>query len=149
MGGWRVIWFFRFLLLGFAAFGVVLLWKGWQLRRLTPAVLRTWTETTGVVVEVLRRQDLGDSPVERPRFFHKLEYADASGRTHQVWTELGLRHELPRGTVLPLRHAPGDPSRATTLSPREGGGSVPGWGIAVAGAVFLLIGGYGSVLTWV
>ena len=144
-----MIWFFRFLLLGFAVFGVVLIWKGWQLRRLTPTVLRMWTQTTGVVVDVLRRKSVGDDPIERVRYFHKLEYADPSERTHHVWTEAGLRHELPRGTVLPLRHDPGNPSRATTLDPDGGGGTATGWGIVVGGAVFLLIGGYGSVLTWI
>lgn len=147
MGRLRVIWFFRFLLLGFAVIGVVLIRKGWQLRRLTPAVLRTWTQTTGVVVDVLHRKSLGDS-VPRARYFHKLEYTDPSERTHHVWTETSLRHELPRRTVLPLRYAPGNPSRATTLDP-DGGGTIPGWGIVVAGAVFFVIGGYGSVLTWV
>ena len=148
VGEWRVIWFFRLLLLGFLVFGVVLAWRGWQLRRLSPALLRTWTETTGTVVGVLRRNDLDDSPVTRPRYFHELEYAGPSGDRHRVWTEVGHHHELARGTVLPLRYDPEDSSRATTLSPDEGGGTTPGWGLVAAGAVFTLIGGYGTVLIW-
>jgi len=144
-----VIWFFRLLLLGFAVFGIFIVTKGIAFRRLTPALLSTWTPATGVVVDVLRRNDLGDSPMFGPSYFHKLEYVDPAEQRHEVWTETKLRHALPLGTVLPLRFDPNDPGRATTLTPEEGGGTLPGCVILAGGGVFAVIGIYGLVLTFV
>lgn len=143
-----MIWFFRFLTIGFSALGVALVVTGAGFRRLSPALLSTWTPTTGVVVDVLRRVETGDHIDKGAKYYHKLRYTDPSGHPHEVWTELWLRHELARGVELPLRYNPDDPGEATTLTPEDGGGRTIGCLMLGAGGFFALVGGYGTVLTF-
>ena len=144
-----MIWFFRFLLLGLAAMGVTLVVQGIRMRRVRSSATTHWTPTTGVVVDVLRRVDADMDDVNRrgPLYFHLVRYPDPSGVEHEVWTERWLRHELPRGSRLPVRFDPADPSHVTTLAPDDNTGAVGAAVFLAAGAFFLLIGGYGAALT--
>ena len=143
-----MIWFFRLLLLAFAAFGVALLVQGLRLRGVRSSAAAHWTPTSGVVVDVRRRIDAGEDEISTgPLFFHLVRYRDPAGVEHEVWTERWLRHELPRGTQLRVRFDPADPARATTLAPDDNTGALGGAVFLGAGALFLLIGGCGAVLT--